>query len=229
MLQSIRETNPEVQSLLQSIRVENTTVRSLDLSSFLLEPSESKLAYIDVSWCLMVRYLNAVQRLTRYPLLLRQVSLYADNRSWSEALTMGPCFQILNFTESMEDQRLVAEALEAVEAVLTSVNESVRKLENEERLRVLSEELWIGQGWARIEISSLRRELITSEYRRLDLTAPTAFLGERLLLKEGELTKAKSGRALQVVLCNDILVLIESKNLYRMVSWLLDPLYRWVD
>jgi hypothetical protein len=81
MLQSIRETNPEVQSLLQSIRVENTTVRSLDLSSFLLEPSESKLAYIDVSWCLMVRYLNAVQRLTRYPLLLRQVSLYADNRS----------------------------------------------------------------------------------------------------------------------------------------------------
>ena len=46
----------------------------------------------------------------------------------------------------MEDQRLVAEALEAVEAVLTSVNESVRKVENEERLRVLSEELWIGQG-----------------------------------------------------------------------------------
>jgi len=40
MLQSIRETNPEVQSLLQSIRVENTTVRSLDLSSFLLEPSK---------------------------------------------------------------------------------------------------------------------------------------------------------------------------------------------
>jgi hypothetical protein len=59
---------------------------------------------------------------------------------------MGLCSQILNFTESMEDQRLVAEALEAVEAVLTSVNESVRKLENEERLRVLSEELWIGQG-----------------------------------------------------------------------------------
>jgi len=54
--------------------------------------------------------------------------------------------QILNYTEGMEDQRLVANALEAVEGVLSSVNESVRTAENIERLRVLSEELWIGQG-----------------------------------------------------------------------------------
>jgi hypothetical protein len=54
-------------------------------------------------------------------------------------------------------------------------------------------------------------------FSRLDLTAPTAFLGERKLIKEGDVAKAKSGRNLQVVLCNDILVLIESKNLYRMV------------
>ena len=89
---------------------------------------------------------HTVQRLTRYPLLLRQVSISMHERPRSKALTMGLRPQILNFTESMEDQRLVAEALEAVEAVLTSVNESVRKVENEERLRILSEELWIGQG-----------------------------------------------------------------------------------
>lgn len=55
-------------------------------------------------------------------------------------------------------------------------------------------------------------------YRRLDLTAPTAYQGTRKLLKEGHVSKAKSGRKLTMVLCNDILVLIESKNLYRMVS-----------
>lgn len=54
--------------------------------------------------------------------------------------------QILNYTEGMEDQRLVANALEAVEEVLSSVNETVRIAEDIERLRVLSEELWIGQG-----------------------------------------------------------------------------------
>ncbi len=60
---------------------------------------------------------------------------------------------------------------------------------------------------------------LTHEYhRRLDLTAPTAYQGKRRLIKEGVVTKAKSGRKLHMVLCNDILVLIESKNLYRMVS-----------
>jgi hypothetical protein len=54
-------------------------------------------------------------------------------------------------------------------------------------------------------------------FRRLDLTAATAYQGPRRLLKEGLVTKAKSGRKLTLVLCNDILVLIDSKNLYRMV------------
>jgi hypothetical protein len=55
-------------------------------------------------------------------------------------------FQILNFTEDMQDQEQVANALEAVEGVLSRVNESVREAENQERLRFLSEELWIGEG-----------------------------------------------------------------------------------
>ena len=53
---------------------------------------------------------------------------------------------------------------------------------------------------------------------RLDLTAPTAYQGPRTLLKEGPVTKSKSGRKLTMVLCNDIIVLVESRNLYRMVS-----------
>jgi hypothetical protein len=53
---------------------------------------------------------------------------------------------------------------------------------------------------------------------RLDLTAPTAYQGPRTLIKEGPVTKSKSGRKLTMVLCNDIIVLVESRNLYRMVS-----------
>lgn len=55
--------------------------------------------------------------------------------------------------------------------------------------------------------------------RRLDLTAPTRYMGARRLLKEGQLMKAKSGRKLQAFLCSDILVLTEdaAKALYRMV------------
>lgn len=54
---------------------------------------------------------------------------------------------------------------------------------------------------------------------RLDLTAPTRYMGPRKLLKEGILLKAKSGRKLRAFLCNDILVLTEesTKSLYRMV------------
>ncbi len=56
------------------------------------------------------------------------------------------------------------------------------------------------------------------EGSRLDLTAPTQLQGPRKLLKEGGVAKAKSGRKLTLILCNDVLVLIENRNLYRMVS-----------
>jgi len=44
-------------------------------------------------------------------------------------------------------------------------------------------------------------------------------LGDRKLLREGLLSKAKSGRKLRVFLCNDILILTDEPNkiLYRMV------------
>ena len=44
-------------------------------------------------------------------------------------------------------------------------------------------------------------------------------MGPRRLLKQGSLTKAKSGRKLQAFLCSDVLVLTDEgvNNLYRMV------------
>ena len=54
---------------------------------------------------------------------------------------------------------------------------------------------------------------------RLDLTAPTRHLGDRQLLREGLLNKAKSGRKLRAFLCSDLLLLTDErgKTLYRMV------------
>lgn len=87
------------------------------------------------------------------------------------------------------------------EGVLGEVNEAIRDREGTERLGEISRALWIGQG-------------------RLDLTAPTRHLGPRKLIKEGVLSKANSGRKLRVVLCSDILVLLDEaeKGLYRVVS-----------
>lgn len=64
------------------------------------------------------------------------------------------------------------------------------------------------------------RRLMTEYNRRLDLTAKTRHMGQRKLLKEGTLIKAKSGRKLRAFLCSDTLVLTDDtvKNLYRMVS-----------
>lgn len=118
-----------------------------------------------------------MQRITRYPLLLRQIAHY---------------------TEPDQDLALVISALRTIESIVGNINESVREAENEDRLRVLSEDLWVGgEG-------------------RIDLTAPTQYQGPRRLIKEGAVSKAKSGKKLQLVLCNDILILIESRNLYRM-------------
>lgn len=57
--------------------------------------------------------------------------------------------------------------------------------------------------------------------RRLDLTAPTRYMGPRKLLKEGSLMKSKSGRKLVAFLCSDIMILTEdaAKSLYRTVRF----------
>ncbi|KAJ8093458.1 hypothetical protein PM082_020315 [Marasmius tenuissimus] len=156
VLQSLRDTNPELATHLQSLRDDPAT-RHLDLSSFLLIP---------------------MQRITRYPLLIRQV---------------------LHYTEPGEEHTAIQKSLSVAEKILDNINETIRDQEGQETLKKVSQHLWIGQG-------------------RLDLTAPTRYMGPRRLLKEGTLMKAKSGRKLHALLCSDILVLADAtvKNLYRM-------------
>ena len=104
ILQSIREANPELAAKLQHLRENEPSVRSLDLSSYLLIP---------------------MQRLTRYPLLIRQ---------------------ILNYTEPSPDRDKIENSLIAAEVILAAINESIREQEGQERLAELSKELWLGQG-----------------------------------------------------------------------------------
>ncbi|EGO21969.1 hypothetical protein SERLADRAFT_417338 [Serpula lacrymans var. lacrymans S7.9] len=164
VLQSMRDTNPELASNLQTLR-EDPVARSLDLSSYLLVP---------------------MQRMTRYPLLIRQ---------------------ILHYTEVAHDRDDITAALRIAEKILNHINETIRDQEGFERLKEISQNLWIGQG-------------------RLDLTAPTRHMGPRKLLKEGILLKAKSGRKLRSFLCSDILVLTDenAKTLYRIPISLSDVL-----
>ncbi|KIY46490.1 hypothetical protein FISHEDRAFT_75585 [Fistulina hepatica ATCC 64428] len=158
VLQSLRSSNPELASHLQRIQDEDPSVRSLDLSSYLLEP---------------------MQRLTRYPLLIKKILRYTE--------------------EGTGEWTTIHRALATSEKILNCINETIRTQESHKRLQALSENLWIGQG-------------------RLDLTAPTQFMGARKILKEGPLTKAKSGRKLLGILCNDVLVLTDQsgKSLYRL-------------
>jgi hypothetical protein len=66
-----------------------------------------------------------MQRLTRYPLLIRQ---------------------ILNYTEPSVDREKIESSLIAAETILEAINESIREQEGQERLAELSKELWVGQG-----------------------------------------------------------------------------------
>ncbi|KIK78082.1 hypothetical protein PAXRUDRAFT_17082 [Paxillus rubicundulus Ve08.2h10] len=203
VLRSMRESNHELAAQLQSLR-EHPSVRNLDLSSYLLVP---------------------MQRLTRYPLLIRQILQYTDppppsvpspKLALATSLTTPPArFSpppptstrvspvppqlTLSFSSDIAERQAIASALQTVEKIADEVNEAIREQEGRERLREISRELWIGQG-------------------RLDLTAPTRHLGARKLLKEGTLSKAKSGRRLRAVLCSDILVLMDEgeKALYRV-------------
>jgi len=157
VLQSLRENNLDLASHLQRLRDENPTVRNLDLSSYLLAP---------------------MQRITRYPLLIKQ---------------------ILQYTEVGEEYESIKTAREMAEKLLAHINETIRDQEGAETLKKISQHLWVGEG-------------------RLDLTAPTRYMGARKLLKQGTLLKAKSRRKLHAFLCSDILVLTDEsmKTLYRL-------------
>lgn len=66
-----------------------------------------------------------VQRITRYPLLIKQ---------------------ILQYTEPDQDRELTERALHTAERILNTINEAIREQEGRDRLKTLSQDLWIGQG-----------------------------------------------------------------------------------
>jgi hypothetical protein len=66
-----------------------------------------------------------VQRITRYPLLIKQ---------------------ILQYTELDQDREPTERALHTAERILDTINEAIREREGRDRLKALSQDLWIGQG-----------------------------------------------------------------------------------
>lgn len=186
--------------LLQNLR-EDPSARNLDLSSYLLVPSACARKASVLRALTRSRNTSTVQRLTRYPLLIRQILNYTDT-SLSTSGAVGPRDTTSSTSWSdVAERESISVALQTSGKILEEVNETIRDQEGRERLREISRALWIGQG-------------------RLDLTAPTRHLGPRKLIKEGVLTKARSGRKLRAVLCSDILVLVDEgeKGLYRVVS-----------
>lgn len=66
-----------------------------------------------------------MQRITRYPLLIRQ---------------------ILQYTQHGQDRASIETSLLAAESNLELINESIREQEGHDRLKDLSKKLWVGQG-----------------------------------------------------------------------------------
>jgi hypothetical protein len=66
-----------------------------------------------------------VQRITRYPLLIRQ---------------------IMQYTQHGQDRIQIEAALVSAESILEAINESIRDQEGQDRLRELSKRLWVGHG-----------------------------------------------------------------------------------
>ncbi|KAI6004684.1 Dbl homology domain-containing protein [Pisolithus albus] len=179
--------------VLQSLRDANPEL-STQLQCLREDPSARNLD-------LFSNLLVPMQHLTRYPLLIRQILQYTDPPTPTPDLSMAPRLTLSLPTEHAERESIV-NSLACAERILEEVNETIRDREGRERLGEVSEELRIGKD-------------------RLDLTLPTRHLGPRRLLKEGVLAKAKSGRKLRVLLCSDILLLLnesESGGLYRVAS-----------
>jgi len=108
-LQSLRTHKPELASLLQVLRDEDPMTRNLDLSSYLLVP---------------------MQRITRYPLLIKQ---------------------ILHYTSPSQDRPQIERSLQTSESLLGAINEHIREQEGRKRLEGLANRLWIeGQGFLQL-------------------------------------------------------------------------------
>jgi hypothetical protein len=106
--------------------------------------------------------------------------------------------QILHYTpkEHLEHADILS-ALHASEKVAQSVNQATKESESCQKIEELSQQ---------IDLS------LPDANEKLDLTAPTRFMGPRLYMHEGPLSKNKSGRKLYGYVFNDLLLLAEPKN-----------------
>ena len=136
----------------------------LDLASFLLEP---------------------VQRLTRYPMLLKQIQKYTINPS--------------------EECNLLAIAIEESENLLNRVNKAMLEGEEFEQLCQLQRRL---SSHGKFSHSS------SDQFSKLpeSLTGLTRNFGERKLIKTGLWIKLRSRRKLLVLLFSDFLLLTETTS-----------------
>lgn len=97
-------------------------MRNLDISSYLLVPSKEDPSKLVVE---IITIFFSVQRITRYPLLIKQ---------------------ILQYTEPDQDRELTERALRTAERILNTINEAIREQEGRDRLKALSQDLWVGHG-----------------------------------------------------------------------------------
>ena len=84
-----------------------------------------------------------VQRITRYPLLIRQV---------------------LHYTQNDSDRALIEDALKSVERVLNHINEAIREQEGRARLEAVSKNLYVGQGCVFLGLITLNRIVKKADY-----------------------------------------------------------------
>ncbi|KAJ3339221.1 Intersectin 1 (SH3 domain protein) [Gonapodya sp. JEL0774] len=163
-LQKKRQEDKQLGDFLKA-RQRDPKCRSLDLSTFLLEP---------------------MQRLTRYPLLLRKVIHYTS--------------------KSHPDHDSLLIALNLAEKALEEVNERAKDIDNRRKLEEIS-------GFVDFEKAEENLNTKLNDVKqRIDLFAPTRLVGKRQFVYEGSLTKAKSNRKLYGYLFNDLLLLVERKS-----------------
>jgi hypothetical protein len=54
----------------------------------------------------------------------------------------------LQYTDVPQDRGEIEQALTIAETILNNINETIREQEGRERLKTISQDLWVGQGWA---------------------------------------------------------------------------------
>jgi actin cytoskeleton-regulatory complex protein PAN1 len=52
----------------------------------------------------------------------------------------------LQYTGAAQDRSKIEQALNIAETVLNNINETIREQEGRERLKTISQDLWVGQG-----------------------------------------------------------------------------------